>query len=225
MRGGRRVQVQFKEIDIDYKDLDALRQFIGETGKIVPSRITGASARFQRNLATEVSAHAILHCCRIPTSTSSANWGIIMNVILLERVNNLGDLGDEVSVKPGFARNFLIPNSKAVQANKANREYFEERRAELEKAANEKLTQAQTRAEGLADTVVTIMVKSGEEGRLYGSVGTQDIADALERDGKTVERSEVRMPQGVIRSLGEYEIALQLHSDVTVQIQVAVVEE
>ena len=148
-----------------------------------------------------------------------------MNVILLERVNNLGDLGDEVSVKPGFARNFLIPNSKAVQANKANREYFEERRAELEKAANEKLTQAQTRAESLADTVVTIMVKSGEEGRLYGSVGTQDIADALERDGKTVERSEVRMPEGVIRSLGEYEIALQLHSDVTVQIQVAVVEE
>lgn len=148
-----------------------------------------------------------------------------MNVILLERVNNLGDLGDEVSVKPGFARNFLIPNSKAVQANKANREYFEERRAELEKAANEKLTQAQTRAEGLGDTVVTIMVKSGEEGRLYGSVGTQDIADALERDGKTVERSEVRMPEGVIRSLGEYEIALQLHSDVTVQIQVAVVEE
>ena len=148
-----------------------------------------------------------------------------MNVILLERVNNLGDLGDEVSVKPGFARNFLIPNSKAVQANKANREYFEERRAELEKAANEKLTQAQTRAEGLADTVVTIMVKSGEEGRLYGSVGTQDIADALERDGKTVERSEVRMPEGVIRSLGEYEIALQLHSDVTVKIQVAVVEE
>ena len=146
-------------------------------------------------------------------------------MILLERVNNLGDLGDEVSVKSGFARNFLIPNSKAVQANKANREYFEERRAELEKAANEKLTQAQTRAEGLADTVVTIMVKSGEEGRLYGSVGTQDIADALERDGKTVERSEVRMPEGVIRSLGEYEIALQLHSDVTVQIQVAVVEE
>ena len=148
-----------------------------------------------------------------------------MNVILLERVNNLGDLGDEVSVKPGFARNFLIPNSKAVQANKANREYFEERRAELEKAANEKLAEAQARAESLAETLVTIMVKSGEEGRLYGSVGTQDIADALVRDGKTVERSEVLMPEGAIRSLGEYEIALQLHSDVTVQIQVAVVEE
>ena len=148
-----------------------------------------------------------------------------MNVILLERVNNLGDLGDEVSVKPGFARNFLIPNSKAVQANKANREYFEERRADLETAANEKLGEAQSSAEGLADTVVTIMVKSGEEGRLYGSVGTQDIADALVRDGKAVERSEVRMPEGAIRSLGEYEIAVQLHSDVTVQIQVAVVEE
>ncbi|HAH79879.1 MAG TPA: 50S ribosomal protein L9 [Gammaproteobacteria bacterium] len=148
-----------------------------------------------------------------------------MNVILLERVNNLGDLGDEVGVKPGFARNYLIPNSKAVQANKANRAYFEERRADLEKAANEKLTEAQARAEKLAETVVTIMVKSGEEGRLYGSVGTQDIADALVRDGHAVARSEVRMPEGAIRSLGEYEIALQLHSDVTVEIKVAVVEE
>ena len=133
-----------------------------------------------------------------------------MNVILLERVNNLGDLGDEVAVKPGFARNYLIPNSKAVQANKANRAYFEERRADLEKAANEKLTEAQARAEKLAETVVTIMVKSGEEGRLYGSVGTQDIADALVRDGHAVARSEVRMPEGAIRSLGEYEIALSL---------------
>ncbi|MAD08539.1 MAG: 50S ribosomal protein L9 [Gammaproteobacteria bacterium] len=148
-----------------------------------------------------------------------------MNVILLERVNNLGDLGDEVAVKPGFARNYLIPNSKAVQANKANRAYFEERRADLEKAANEKLTEAEARAEQLAETVVTIMVKSGEEGRLYGSVGTQDIADALVRDGHVVVRSEVRMPEGAIRSLGEYEIALQLHSDVTVGIKVAVVEE
>ena len=148
-----------------------------------------------------------------------------MNVILLERVNNLGDLGDEVAVKPGFARNYLLPNSKAVLANKANRAYFEERRADLEKAANEKLTEAQARAEKLAETVVTIMVKSGEEGRLYGSVGTQDIADALVRDGHAVARSEVRMPEGAIRSLGEYEIALQLHSDVTVEIKVAVVEE
>ncbi len=148
-----------------------------------------------------------------------------MNVILLERLNNLGDLGDEVSVKPGFARNYLIPQQKAVQANAANREVFEGRRAELEKAANELLAAALERAEKLQDQIVTIMMKSGEEGRLYGSVGTQNIADALVSDGFDVERSEVRMPEGVIRALGEYDIALQLHSDVTVNIKVAVVEE
>jgi large subunit ribosomal protein L9 len=148
-----------------------------------------------------------------------------MNVILLERLNNLGDLGDEVSVKPGFARNYLIPQQKAVQANAANREVFEGRRAELEAAANELLTAAQARAEKLQDQIVTIMMKSGEEGRLYGSVGTQNIADALVADSFEVERSEVRMPEGVIRALGEYDIALQLHSDVTVNIKVAVVEE
>ena len=148
-----------------------------------------------------------------------------MNVILLERLNNLGDLGDEVSVKPGFARNYLIPQQKAVQANAANREVFEGRRAELEKAANELLAAAHERAEKLQDQLVTIMMNSGEEGRLYGSVGTQNIADALVSDGFDVERSEVRMPEGVIRALGEYDIALQLHSDVTVNIKVAVVEE
>ncbi|MDB2416360.1 50S ribosomal protein L9 [Pseudomonadales bacterium] len=148
-----------------------------------------------------------------------------MNVILLERLNNLGDLGDEVSVKPGFARNYLIPQQKAVQANAANREVFEGRRAELEAAANELLTAAQARAEKLQDQIVTIMMKSGEEGRLYGSVGTQNIADALVADSFEVERSEVRMPEGAIRALGEYDIALQLHSDVTVNIKVAVVEE
>ena len=148
-----------------------------------------------------------------------------MNVILLERLNNLGDLGDEVSVKPGFARNYLIPQQKAVQANAANREVFEGRRAELEAAANELLTVAQARAEKLQDQIVNIMMKSGEEGRLYGSVGTQNIADALVADSFEVERSEVRMPEGAIRALGEYDIALQLHSDVTVNIKVAVVEE
>ena len=148
-----------------------------------------------------------------------------MNVILLERLNNLGDLGDEVSVKPGFARNYLIPQQKAVQANAANREVFEGRRAELEAAANELLTAAQARAEKLQDQIVTIMMKSGEEGRLYGSVGTQNIADALVAESFEVERSEVRMPEGAIRALGEYDIALQLHSDVTVNIKVAVVEE
>jgi large subunit ribosomal protein L9 len=148
-----------------------------------------------------------------------------MNVILLERVNNLGDLGDEVSVKPGFARNYLIPNAKAVQANNANREVFEQRRAELEAKANEILGVAKSRAEKIEGHILTIMVKSGEEGRLYGSVGTQDIADALTADGHEVERSEVRLPDGAIRAIGEYDIAVQLHSDVTAGIKVAVVEE
>jgi large subunit ribosomal protein L9 len=148
-----------------------------------------------------------------------------MNVILLERVNNLGDLGEEVVVKPGFARNFLIPKGIAVQANDSNRAVFEERRAELEGAANEKLVEAQTRAESLRELLVTIVVKTGEEGRLYGSVGTQDIAAALQEQGHEVARSEVQMPEGVIREAGEYDLSLQLHSDVTVDIKVVVVPE
>ena len=148
-----------------------------------------------------------------------------MNVILLERINNLGDLGDEVAVKPGFARNFLIPKGKAVQANEANRGVFEGRRAELEAAANEKLSAAQTRASGLEEFTLTIVVRVGEEGKLYGSVGTQDIAAALSEAGHEVARSEVRMPEGVIRVAGDYEIGLQVHSDVTVTINVSVVPE
>jgi large subunit ribosomal protein L9 len=148
-----------------------------------------------------------------------------MNVILLEKIGNLGDLGDEVSVKPGFARNYLLPQGKAVTADDENRTIFEGRRAELEASANEKLAEANTRSEKLADKELSIAVKSGEEGRLYGSVGTQNIADALTADGIPVERSEIRMPEGVIRVLGEYEIAIQLHTDVTAQIKVVVVPE
>jgi len=148
-----------------------------------------------------------------------------MNVILLERVGKLGALGDEVSVKPGFARNYLIPHGKAVRATKANREVFEARRQELERVANEKLAEAQGRAAGLEGLAVTIVAKAGDEGKLYGSVGTQEVADAIAAQGKPVERSEVRMPEGVIRQVGEYEIDLQLHSDVTVAIKLAVVAE
>tara|TARA_Y100000589_G_scaffold34996_1_gene29398 strand:- start:507 stop:953 length:447 start_codon:yes stop_codon:yes gene_type:complete len=148
-----------------------------------------------------------------------------MNVILLEKIGNLGDLGDEVSVKPGFARNYLLPQGKAVTADDANRTVFEGRRAELEASANEKLAEANMRAEKLVDKELSISVKSGEEGRLYGSVGTQNIADALTADGIPVERSEIRMPEGVIRVLGEYDIAIQLHTDVTAQIKVVVVPE
>ena len=148
-----------------------------------------------------------------------------MNVILLERVNNLGDLGDEVSVKAGFARNYLLPKKKAVQANDANRAVFEERRKELEDAANEKLSVAKERAKALQEYLLTIQVKAGEEDRLFGSVGTQDIADALVSKGLEVERSEVRLPDGAIRVLGEYEIDIQLHSDVTTTIHLNVVAE
>ena len=148
-----------------------------------------------------------------------------MNVILLERLGNLGDIGDEVAVKAGFARNYLIPKGKAVRATKENRAVFEGRRAELEKAAAEQLAEAQGRAARLEGLSLTMVVKAGEEGKLYGSVGTQDIADAISAEAIEVARAEVRMPEGVIRSTGEYEIDVQLHSDVTVSITVAVVAE
>jgi len=148
-----------------------------------------------------------------------------MNVILLERLSNLGDIGDEVAVRPGFARNYLIPKGKAVRATTENRAVFEERRADLEKAASDQLTAAQTRAAKLEGLELTIVVKAGEEGKLYGSVGTQDIADKVCESGTEVSRAEVRMPEGVIRSIGEYEIDLQLHSDVVTTIKVSVVPE
>ncbi|MDP6375284.1 MAG: 50S ribosomal protein L9 [Pseudomonadales bacterium] len=148
-----------------------------------------------------------------------------MNVILLEPLANLGDLGEEVSVKPGFARNFLLPQGKAVRATDENRALFEGRRAELERAASDRLTQAKGRAAQLEGVTVSIVVKAGDEGKLYGSVGTQDIATALTEQGIEIQKSEVRMPEGVIRSLGEYEVNVQLHSEVTVGIPVEVVAE
>ena len=148
-----------------------------------------------------------------------------MHVILLERIGKLGGLGDEVNVRPGFARNFLIPQGKAVRATKANRDVFEARRLELESAAAAKLGQARERATALEGCSVTIVAKAGDEGKLYGSVGTQEIADAITAKGAPVERSEVRMPEGVIRSIGEYAIDVHLHSDVTVSVQVNVVAE
>ncbi|MFU8815692.1 MAG: 50S ribosomal protein L9 [Pseudomonadales bacterium] len=148
-----------------------------------------------------------------------------MNVILLERMSNLGDLGQEVAVKPGFARNYLIPKGKAVRATPDNRAVFEARRAELERVADARLGEARDRAAKLEGATITMVVRAGEEGKLYGSVGTQDIADALTAKGLEVERSEVRLPEGTIRSLGEYEVDLQLHSDVIVPVQVVVVAE
>lgn len=148
-----------------------------------------------------------------------------MDVILLEKVANLGSLGDKVKVKAGYGRNFLLPYGKAVAATADNLKAFEERRAELEKAAAEKLSAAQARGEALEGASVTITSKAGEEGKLFGSIGVRDIADAITATGTEVEKSEVRLPEGPLRVVGEYEIELQLHSDVTVHINLAVVAE
>ncbi|ARM85286.1 large subunit ribosomal protein L9 [Marinobacter salarius] len=148
-----------------------------------------------------------------------------MDVILLEKVANLGSLGDKVKVKAGYGRNFLLPYGKAVAATADNLKAFEERRAELEKAAAEKLSAAQARGEALEGASVTITSKAGEEGKLFGSIGVRDIADAITATGTDVEKSEVRLPEGPLRVVGEYEIELQLHSDVTVHINLAVVAE
>lgn len=148
-----------------------------------------------------------------------------MQVILLEKVGKLGDLGDQVSVKAGFGRNYLIPYGKAVPATAANIADFEARRAELEAAAAEKRGTAETRAAQLVELVVTIAANAGDEGKLFGSVGTRDIADAITAAGVEVAKSEVRLPMGVIRELGEYEIDIQVHSDVMQSVKLSVVAE
>ncbi|MFO1373629.1 MAG: 50S ribosomal protein L9 [Agitococcus sp.] len=148
-----------------------------------------------------------------------------MEVILLEKVANLGTLGAKVNVKPGYGRNFLIPQGKAVPATKANLEAFEARRAELERQEAETLAAAQARAEQLATLAVVIAAKSGDEGKLFGSVGTRDIAEAVTAAGVAVNKLEVRLPNGALRNTGEYKIALQLHSDVMAEVAVTIVAE
>ena len=149
-----------------------------------------------------------------------------MQVILLENIKNLGDLGAVVDVRAGYGRNFLIPQGKALPATKDNLATVETRRAELEKEAAEKLAAAQARAEALAEKEVTFASKAGDEGKLFGSVGTRDIADAVtEQTGVTVEKAEVKLPHGALRHTGDFEIDLQLHADVTVTIKLSVVAE
>ena len=148
-----------------------------------------------------------------------------MDVILLERVRNLGNLGDEVSVKNGYGRNFLIPQGKAVRATAANREVFESRRAELEAQAAAQLKAAQDRAAGLAELAVTIAARARDEGPLFGSVGSREIADAVTEAGQEVSKDEVLLPVGPLRSIGEFTVDLQLHSDVTASVTVNVIPE
>jgi large subunit ribosomal protein L9 len=149
----------------------------------------------------------------------------MVQVILLEPVRNLGTLGDEVNVKPGYARNYLLPQRMAVRATEENRTAFETRRADLERAASDKLTAAKGRASGLEGVTVTVFAKVGDEGRLFGSVGTGEVADALTAIGQEVRKAEVRMPDGVIRMTGEYDIDVQLHTDLTVTVKVIVAAE
>ncbi|MEW6692156.1 MAG: 50S ribosomal protein L9 [Pseudomonadota bacterium] len=148
-----------------------------------------------------------------------------MEVILLSKVENLGNLGDVVKVRNGYARNFLIPYGKAKAATKANVAEFEARRAELEKAAAEALAAAQARAAQLEGVSVTIAGKAGTEGKLFGSIGTAEIADALTAAGHAVEKREVRLPTGPLRAVGEYDIELHLHTDVNTTVKVNVIAE
>jgi large subunit ribosomal protein L9 len=150
---------------------------------------------------------------------------MMMDVILLEKVDNLGNLGDKVNVRPGYGRNFLIPSGKATAATEENIKAFEARRAGLEKAAAEILAAAEARRDKIEGLSVTIASKSGDEGRLFGSVGTGDIAHAISATGVEVERSEIRMPEGVFRMVGEYEVSVHLHSDVNATVKVVVVAE
>lgn len=148
-----------------------------------------------------------------------------MDVILLDKVENLGNLGDKVSVRAGYARNYLIPGGKAKYATAANIAEFEARRAELEKAAAETLASAEARKAKLEALEITIPANVGSEGKLFGSIGNTEIADAISATGITVEKREVRLPEGALRATGDYEIGLHLHSDVDVVVKVAVVPE
>jgi len=148
-----------------------------------------------------------------------------MQVILLEKIVNLGNLGDVVKVKDGFARNFLIPTKRARRATEAAIKEFEDRRTDLEKAAADKLVSAQTLSEKLAGQTLTVEQKAGVDGRLFGSVTNYDIVEALKAQGHEVERSMIRMPAGPIKQVGDYHLQVQLHTDVLVTVNVSVLGE
>ncbi|MEA3191910.1 MAG: large subunit ribosomal protein [Betaproteobacteria bacterium] len=148
-----------------------------------------------------------------------------MQVILMEKVANLGELGDVVKVKDGYARNFLIPHGKAKRATADNLKAFESRRGELEKAQADVLAKAQERGSKLDGLTVQITQKAGPDGRLFGSVTNYDIVEELKKQGHEVERANIRMPQGPLKQVGEYPLQIALHTDVTVTVKVAVLGE
>ncbi|MAV27705.1 MAG: 50S ribosomal protein L9 [Gammaproteobacteria bacterium] len=148
-----------------------------------------------------------------------------MQVILLEKIANLGDLGDRVAVKSGYGRNYLVPKNKAVPATAQNIAEFEERRAELERISNERLGEAQGRADKINGTQVTITSKAGEEGKLFGSITVRDIAEAAGRRDIRLDKSEILLPDGPLRMLGEYDVDAKLHPEVIATLKVTVIAE
>jgi large subunit ribosomal protein L9 len=148
-----------------------------------------------------------------------------MDVILLQKVANLGNIGDRVKVRSGFGRNYLLPQGKATLATADNVARFEARRAELEKAAREHLSSAEERAVAMKDFKLTITAKAGTEGKLFGSIGTADIAEACQKAGFKVERSEVRLPTGPLRMVGDHLVNLHLHADIDVPLAISIVAE
>ncbi len=146
-----------------------------------------------------------------------------MEVILFEKIDRLGNIGDLVNVKAGFARNFLLPKGKAKVATEENKAEIEQRRAELEKMAAESLAAAEARRDKVAELDISITAKSGTEGKLFGSIGNTDIAAAISEAGVTIEKREVRLPDGPIRQAGEYEITLHLHTDVNAIAKITII--
>ena len=148
-----------------------------------------------------------------------------MEIILLEKIANLGAMGEKVNVKPGYGRNYLIPKGKAAPATADNIAEYEARRADLEKAAAEALAAAGVRRDALLEKVITIVSKAGEEGKLFGSIGTADIASVISEQLVAVERNEVRLPDGAFRTIGEHEVQIQLHTDVNVAVKLVIEAE
>ena len=148
-----------------------------------------------------------------------------MEIILLEKISNLGAMGEKVNVKPGFGRNYLIPQGKAAPATAENIAEYEARRADLEKTAAEALTAAESRRDALIDKVINIASKAGEEGKLFGSIGTADIASVISEQLIAVERNEIRLPDGAFRTIGEHDVQIQLHTDVNVAVKLVIEAE
>jgi large subunit ribosomal protein L9 len=148
-----------------------------------------------------------------------------MQVILLEKVSNLGDLGDQVTVKAGYGRNFLVPLKKAVVASADNVATFEARRAELQEVADQKKATAVARGEKISGLNITLSTKAGEEGKLFGSITVRDVAEAVKAAGVELEKSEVRLPDGPLRELGEYEVDIHLHTEVNVKLKLTLVPQ